>query len=211
MSLVEKKAHGFSFSHCSSPLPESHLFGELGELKERSNTDDFFAEFVDSGVDKRRTYREIILIDDDGDYDNRLINPPEHPEVAFSSYPYSSSWEHVIREEDLELRLGLGATHVHLGNSNCGTNRLDFKFKDPNALKSGKASSSQYVCEFNEVKLKCAICMDTMKEETSTTCGHIFCGSCITNAIRVQRRCPTCREKLSLSNVHRIYLPGASS
>lgn len=27
---------------------------------------------------------------------------------AFSSYPYSSSWEHVIREEDLELRLGVG-------------------------------------------------------------------------------------------------------
>ncbi|XP_009404103.2 uncharacterized protein LOC103987504 isoform X1 [Musa acuminata AAA Group] len=165
-------------------------------------------------ADCLRTYREIILIDDDGDYDNRLINPPEHPEVAFSSYPYSSSWEHVIREEDLELRLGVGATHVHLGNSICGTNRLEFKFKDPNALKSGKirqASSSQYLCDFNEVKLKCAICMDTMKEETSTTCGHVFCCGCITNAIRVQRRCPTCREKLSLSNVHRIYLPGASS
>ncbi|XP_024359581.1 uncharacterized protein [Physcomitrium patens] len=55
-------------------------------------------------------------------------------------------------------------------------------------------------------KFKCAICMDTMKEETSTICGHIFCQSCIQGAINAQKRCPTCRRKLTMKNVHRIYI-----
>ena len=38
-----------------------NLFGELGELKERSNTDDFFAEFVDSGVGKDDSVERFLL------------------------------------------------------------------------------------------------------------------------------------------------------
>ncbi|CAA6660071.1 unnamed protein product [Spirodela intermedia] len=44
------------------------------------------------------------------------------------------------------------------------------------------------------------------EEETSTVCGHIFCKPCITDAI-LQRKCPACRVKLSIQNIHRIYLP----
>lgn len=57
-----------------------------------------------------------------------------------------------------------------------------------------------------ENKLKCAICMDTMKEETSTICGHLFCQSCIQGAIKSQKKCPTCRKKLTMKNIHRIYI-----
>ncbi|CAA7396384.1 unnamed protein product [Spirodela intermedia] len=58
-----------------------------------------------------------------------------------------------------------------------------------------------------EVKLRCNICMGIMREETSTVCGHIFCKPCITDAILLQRKCPACRVKLSIQNIHRIYLP----
>lgn len=58
----------------------------------------------------------------------------------------------------------------------------------------------------DEYKFKCAICMDTMKDETSTICGHIFCQTCIQGAINSQKKCPTCRKKLTLKNIHRIYL-----
>jgi late competence protein required for DNA uptake (superfamily II DNA/RNA helicase) len=57
-----------------------------------------------------------------------------------------------------------------------------------------------------ERKLRCVICMDTMKDETSTTCGHIFCESCIQGAIKAQKKCPTCRKKLTMKNIHRIYI-----
>ncbi|KAG0609228.1 hypothetical protein M758_8G168200 [Ceratodon purpureus] len=62
------------------------------------------------------------------------------------------------------------------------------------------------VQEAESYKLNCAICMDTMKEETSTICGHIFCRNCIYGAINSQKKCPTCRKKLTLKNTHRIYL-----
>ncbi|MCO5573148.1 hypothetical protein L7F22_026914 [Adiantum nelumboides] len=57
-----------------------------------------------------------------------------------------------------------------------------------------------------DVQLTCAICMDATKEETSTVCGHIFCRPCILGAIKTQKKCPTCRRKLTNSNIHRIYL-----
>ncbi|EFJ10750.1 hypothetical protein SELMODRAFT_447286 [Selaginella moellendorffii] len=62
-----------------------------------------------------------------------------------------------------------------------------------------------------EPSLTCGICFDTMKNETSTVCGHLFCGSCILSAIQAQKRCPTCRRKLTNSMVHRIYISGNST
>jgi hypothetical protein len=57
-----------------------------------------------------------------------------------------------------------------------------------------------------EYRFKCVICMENLKEETSTICGHIFCGACIKGAIQAQKKCPTCRKKLNMKNIHRIYL-----
>ncbi|XP_074582580.1 uncharacterized protein LOC141838874 [Curcuma longa] len=151
-----------------------------------------------------RGYPEIILIEDDDD-DDMQIYTSGPPDQSFRPSQYSSHWESVIGEEDLELHLGVRSS----GNSN--SNRRDAKIQDPNVHKSTKASSSPRPYGNDEVKLRCSICMDTMKEETSTTCGHIFCNTCITNAIHVHRRCPTCRFSLSPSSIHRIYLPGASS
>ncbi|XP_042408517.1 E3 ubiquitin-protein ligase BRE1-like isoform X1 [Zingiber officinale] len=53
----------------------------------------------------------------------------------------------------------------------------------------------------------CPICMNTMIEASSTVCGHIFCKSCIVASIKAQKKCPTCRRKLSMNNFHRVYLP----
>ncbi|XP_074562469.1 E3 ubiquitin-protein ligase complex slx8-rfp subunit slx8-like [Curcuma longa] len=55
----------------------------------------------------------------------------------------------------------------------------------------------------------CPICMNTMTEASSTICGHIFCKSCIVASIQAQKKCPTCRRKLSMNNFHRVYLPNS--
>ncbi|XP_041370751.1 E3 ubiquitin-protein ligase RNF4-like [Gigantopelta aegis] len=62
-------------------------------------------------------------------------------------------------------------------------------------------------------KINCPICLDDAKQIRrsgrqifSTVCGHIYCNQCITQAINTQRCCPTCRKKLTLKQVHVLYL-----
>ncbi|KAJ7392509.1 E3 ubiquitin-protein ligase rnf4 [Desmophyllum pertusum] len=62
-------------------------------------------------------------------------------------------------------------------------------------------------------KITCPICMDdeqTIKRRKrklmSTTCGHVFCDQCIRSAVQMQSKCPTCRKKLSLKQLHPIFL-----
>jgi hypothetical protein len=50
----------------------------------------------------------------------------------------------------------------------------------------------------NELRLSCAICMDIMKQETSTVCRHIFCQSCILCAIEAKKSAPHVRENSAL-------------
>jgi hypothetical protein len=57
--------------------------------------------------------------------------------------------------------------------------------------------------------LKCTVCLELASETTqlcSTVCGHIFCLECLQNALKVDKKCPNCRKKLSKNQYHRIYL-----
>jgi hypothetical protein len=60
-------------------------------------------------------------------------------------------------------------------------------------------------------KWTCSICLDEMREMSSTTCGHLFCKGCIKQAVKSNKRCPQCRKKLTQAQIHRIYLPHAGS
>ncbi|XP_029212837.2 uncharacterized protein [Acropora muricata] len=74
-------------------------------------------------------------------------------------------------------------------------------------------SSSSSPKEQKNYDITCPICMDDDKaikrrksQLMSTTCGHVFCDKCIRSAVQLQRRCPTCRKKLSLKQLHAIFL-----
>jgi hypothetical protein len=61
--------------------------------------------------------------------------------------------------------------------------------------------------------IKCPICLDTAStfekrnsQVVVTTCGHVFCSDCIRRSIAEQRRCPTCRKKLTVRQFHPLYL-----
>lgn len=58
-----------------------------------------------------------------------------------------------------------------------------------------------------EPTVRCPICVGPLVEETSTKCGHIFCKACITTAITAQKKCPTCRRKITAKSIFRVYLP----
>ncbi|XP_034250436.1 uncharacterized protein LOC117650903 [Thrips palmi] len=55
----------------------------------------------------------------------------------------------------------------------------------------------------------CPICLESktaVPEIMSTTCGHIFCGTCIRSAVKLHKKCPTCRKKLTVKQFHKIFL-----
>jgi len=54
--------------------------------------------------------------------------------------------------------------------------------------------------------LSCTICTSAMREPTSTTCGHLFCNSCIRQALALSKLCPVCRKRLTMRSIHRVYL-----
>eukprot|EP00262_Sarcandra_glabra_P003320 TRINITY_DN13986_c0_g2_i1.p1 TRINITY_DN13986_c0_g2~~TRINITY_DN13986_c0_g2_i1.p1 ORF type:complete len:169 (-),score=19.42 TRINITY_DN13986_c0_g2_i1:238-744(-) len=160
-----------------------------------------------------RGFPELITIEDDDD--EVEIYPPSSSAEAqtLRLFPRMSSWVPVVSEEDLELRLGLKAYDEVSSDPGSRINVFDEGVGDNfwryTKMKLGEQGSSSN--RLVEMKLRCAICMDTMREETSTTCGHVFCKPCITSAIRVQKKCPTCREKLSMTSIHRIYLPAPTT
>ncbi|KAJ3168393.1 hypothetical protein HK101_011645 [Irineochytrium annulatum] len=59
-------------------------------------------------------------------------------------------------------------------------------------------------------RLKCIICLCTPDSKTplsATQCGHIFCEACLKSAMKVAKKCPTCRKGLTGKNaVHRLYV-----
>ncbi|XP_021301248.1 E3 ubiquitin-protein ligase RNF4 isoform X1 [Herrania umbratica] len=61
-----------------------------------------------------------------------------------------------------------------------------------------------------EPTFNCPICMGPLVEEMSTRCGHIFCKACIKAAIAAQGKCPTCRKRVTVKELIRVFLPSAS-
>ncbi|BBH10022.1 RING/U-box superfamily protein [Prunus dulcis] len=57
-----------------------------------------------------------------------------------------------------------------------------------------------------EPTFSCPICMAPLVEEMSTKCGHIFCKACIRAAIGAQGKCPTCRRKVTMKELIRVFL-----
>ncbi|KAF5741280.1 E3 ubiquitin-protein ligase RNF4 isoform X2 [Tripterygium wilfordii] len=61
-----------------------------------------------------------------------------------------------------------------------------------------------------EPTFTCPICFGPLVEEMSTKCGHIFCKECIKTAIGKQAKCPTCRKKVTVKELIRVFLPAAN-
>lgn len=58
-------------------------------------------------------------------------------------------------------------------------------------------------------KMLCSICLENMigREVLSTICGHVYCKSCLLTSMVFQKRCPNCQTRLTIQEVHPLYLP----
>lgn len=43
---------------------------------------------------------------------------------------------------------------------------------------------------------KCTLCLELFKDPSVTTCGHVFCWSCIRDWVREKAECPLCRQEV---------------
>lgn len=48
---------------------------------------------------------------------------------------------------------------------------------------------------------KCTLCLEAMKDPAVTTCGHVFCWSCVGDWLREQPMCPLCRQSALVQHV----------
>ncbi|KAL4448010.1 hypothetical protein ABPG75_005229 [Micractinium tetrahymenae] len=53
---------------------------------------------------------------------------------------------------------------------------------------------------------KCGICMEAMggsqgRPMASGPCGHVYCHDCLLEAVRAQKKCPTCRKNLQTATL----------
>ncbi|KAF7317849.1 Peroxisomal-coenzyme A synthetase [Mycena kentingensis (nom. inval.)] len=53
--------------------------------------------------------------------------------------------------------------------------------------------------------LICPLCRVFPKDMTSTPCGHIYCYSCISDAVSTRNKCPICAERIYSRDLSRIY------
>ena len=48
---------------------------------------------------------------------------------------------------------------------------------------------------------KCTLCLEEMEDPSMTTCGHVFCWTCITDWCREKPECPLCRQMSLVQHV----------
>ncbi|OAL53434.1 hypothetical protein IQ07DRAFT_585357 [Pyrenochaeta sp. DS3sAY3a] len=48
---------------------------------------------------------------------------------------------------------------------------------------------------------KCTLCLEEMKDPSVTTCGHVFCWTCISDWAREKPECPLCRQSCLVQHV----------
>lgn len=58
---------------------------------------------------------------------------------------------------------------------------------------------------------KCGICMEPMggsqgRPMASGPCGHVYCHECLLEAVRAQKKCPTCRKTLQVRQIHKVFV-----
>ncbi|KKK20779.1 hypothetical protein P175DRAFT_0440567 [Aspergillus ochraceoroseus IBT 24754] len=82
--------------------------------------------------------------------------------------------------------------------------------ENPSSLPLLPASSARYDLSENPQAIpwipagqqsKCTLCLESFKDPSVTTCGHVFCWTCVRDWVREKPECPLCRQEVLASKV----------
>lgn len=69
------------------------------------------------------------------------------------------------------------------------------------ATKTKVTSPQQTYRNNRQHATKCVLCLEQMENASATTCGHLFCWSCILDWMDQKEECPVCRDPIKKSRV----------
>ncbi|XP_038986926.1 uncharacterized RING finger protein C548.05c-like isoform X2 [Phoenix dactylifera] len=140
----------------------------------------------------RQSRRSPVIVVLDDDLEDRSTKPGVAAEDSVSTFSLNSH----------EKRVRIPPNTVIIDCDVCSADGDNPKRK---RVVSSRVEPEKVVP--NKVTCTCPVCLDTMTEPCSTICGHVFCQRCIKASIQAQKKCPTCRRKLTINKFHRVYLP----
>uniref|UniRef100_A0A0D3GTE1 RING-type E3 ubiquitin transferase n=1 Tax=Oryza barthii TaxID=65489 RepID=A0A0D3GTE1_9ORYZ len=78
-------------------------------------------------------------------------------------------------------------------------------------IRHGKTADLATSSEASSGKSKCTLCLSTRQNPTATTCGHVFCWSCIMEWCNEKPECPLCRTPITHSTAFPLTSSFSSS
>ncbi|CAK9163440.1 unnamed protein product [Ilex paraguariensis] len=160
--------------------------------------------FAEAKNNSRRNHERTVVVDVDSGSSELLAE-----EVLLSL------GQRVLQSEEWSSRLTLNNRHKRRRGSanqtiiNCD-HYINLEGSSNYMKENARNVASPPPPPPKEPTFNCPVCMGPLVEEMSTKCGHIFCKVCIKASIASQRKCPTCRRKVTMKDTIRVYLPAAS-
>lgn len=159
---------------------------------------------------------DLTLSDEEPDDAAPAVYPAGRPLSALGGVALTDGEEArsgAEEDEDVQIIGSIGASSLMPPNPRRKRRRPSTETQstikngfDPNTAESTAVSlHNADVVEQLKQALKCSICLDHIKDMTSTMCGHVFCARCITAQVRINAKCPLCQRRLQLKDIHPLF------
>lgn len=139
-------------------------------------------------------------------------------ETFFAAEPAEST-EHVAMQSAQPVQVGGGVelpmggdslllsdldlhSHLHHPPSNAFEKNTNTPNVDPNENPHYHLTNGETMAWVPEgQQRKCTLCLEPFKDPSVTTCGHVFCWTCVQDWVREKAECPLCRTTIQGNKV----------
>ncbi|KAL3478217.1 Pex12 amino terminal region-domain-containing protein [Aspergillus californicus] len=112
-----------------------------------------------------------------------------------------------------KVNISLQQDDQDIGSESTGASQKDSlvrSIEQPSSLPVLPASSARYDLSEDPDAItwiptgqqrKCTLCLESFRDPSVTTCGHVFCWTCICDWVREKPECPLCRQEVLASKL----------